>query len=543
MAQAKLARNKNGEAEVKEEIELAIQAVLTKELHKGKLTTEKIIEGLEKELKGVIFTEVTDEKIKGEYRGYEFEISNHYKVTIIGKVGMNITYELDPKDYTTESVTITLYAELAEGITIKSITPQTEGIETLEENWKFKVEKNGLYQFKAIDNNENEKNIIIPIENIDTDAPVTKIELINDTNFINGKIKAKVTTEDEKSGVDITNCKWVINQSNKEIGTNPALYTGGTLTSEAQEIETTNLTKSGSYYFHILAIDKLGNKKEYLSEKAIIKEGYTISTPQDLQNIKNNLSANYFVTNDIDMKNFNFTPIEGKFTGSIDGQGYTIANLKITLNTTKTNDSAAIFKIITGNAKISNILFKNVDILGKDCNAATIAGSVEGNTNIFFENVGITGKVTGKCSAGYISKTALRTSADKITFKNCYAKVNVSDSKSDGPCYDGAGFAGVQDSANLVLQNCYWSGTNNKTKRSSSFVSLANPYNNDNQLTSNTVTVNNCYYDKQKYPLNIAPSLSGNGVTTVQMKNKDTYVGWDFDNIWYMGEDGYPELR
>ena len=55
--------------------------------------------------------------------------------------------------------------------------------------------------------------------------------------------------------------------------------------------------------------------------------------------------------------------------------------------------------------------------------------------------------------------------------------------------------------------------------------------------------IKNCYYDKQKFPNSVDSSISGTGLTTEQMKTQSSYVGWDFENTWYMGPDGYPELK
>ena len=33
------------------------------------------------------------------------------------------------------------------------------------------------------------------------------------------------------------------------------------------------------------------------------------------------------------------------------------------------------------------------------------------------------------------------------------------------------------------------------------------------------------------------------GKTTAQMQTQSIFDGWDFDNVWYMGDSGYPELR
>lgn len=67
---------------------------------------------------------------------------------------------------------------------------------------------------------------MIPIQNIDREAPKAQIQIDNKTNYINGKIKAIVTLTDEESGVDFENSKWVITKTNTEIGENPELYTG-----------------------------------------------------------------------------------------------------------------------------------------------------------------------------------------------------------------------------------------------------------------------------------------------------------------------------
>lgn len=55
-----------------------------------------------------------------------------------------------------------------------------------------------------------------------------------------------------------------------------------------------------------------------------------ISTPEDLNNIRNNLSGKYYLTNDIDLDSYTWVPIgteSAPFCGEIDGNGYIIYNL------------------------------------------------------------------------------------------------------------------------------------------------------------------------------------------------------------------------
>jgi len=33
------------------------------------------------------------------------------------------------------------------------------------------------------------------------------------------------------------------------------------------------------------------------------------------------------------------------------------------------------------------------------------------------------------------------------------------------------------------------------------------------------------------------------GKMTAEVKTQSTFIGWDFDKIWYMPIDGYPALR
>lgn len=61
------------------------------------------------------------------------------------------------------------------------------------------------------------------------------------------------------------------------------------------------------------------------------EDGYIpIYTADDLQNIQNNTSKNYRLMNDIDLGSYEWKPIVSKWDGgTLDGQGYTISNLKL----------------------------------------------------------------------------------------------------------------------------------------------------------------------------------------------------------------------
>ena len=77
-------------------------------------------------------------------------------------------------------------------------------------------------------------------------------------------ITATVTQNDKESGIDITKCKWVYNEEATAIGTDEDSYTGGTFSSTPQTI-TLNLGTVGTYYLHVLSVDKVGNMIETVS--------------------------------------------------------------------------------------------------------------------------------------------------------------------------------------------------------------------------------------------------------------------------------------
>ncbi|MGD9639471.1 MAG: GLUG motif-containing protein, partial [Alphaproteobacteria bacterium] len=88
-----------------------------------------------------------------------------------------------------------------------------------------------------------------------------------------------------------------------------------------------------------------------------------ISNCTQLQNMKNNLSGNYQLANDINCSGINFSPIgdtfSSAFTGFFDGKNYNINNFTITCS----NCWAGLFKITIG-ATIQNVKMNNVNING-----------------------------------------------------------------------------------------------------------------------------------------------------------------------------------
>ena len=115
-----------------------------------------------------------------------------------------------------------------------------------------------------------------------------------------------------------------------------------------------------------------------------------VSTPEQLDNIRNNLSGNYQLANDIDMsKYYNFEPIgnenDGAFTGSFDGNGHTIKNLPLDYDTYK---YVGLFGYLDG--PVYNVTLENVDV-----KSSRYGGGIAGyaDTNGTIRNCAVSGTV------------------------------------------------------------------------------------------------------------------------------------------------------
>ena len=149
----------------------------------------------------------------------------------------------------------------------------------------------------------------------------------------------------------------------------------------------------------------------------------------DLQNINNDLTEDYELMNDIDATGFAFVPIGATspyFSGSLDGNGYVVRNLSITVSGAGNINGAMIDRTTTA-AVISNLGVVDCDV--------TVTATLDG--------------VTGRAdAAGFIRH-------NRGTITNCYSTGTV---RAIGPTSGGqhtgaGGFAIVQYGGSIT--NCY----------------------------------------------------------------------------------------
>ena len=232
-ANAKKAKEKSMEGQLKEEISLAIQSIQTEKIYKGNSVTLETLAGgqLEKELKDIT-AELTDGEINGEYKDYEYTIDSNLNVTINGPVtGVRIKGSAEVQTgYVFEGNTIEIKVtasvtegtitgiEAPEGATIKTDTSATEKVYT--------VSKNGAYVFKITSDAGKTKNITAKVENI-LGAPQITISEVKKDSF-------KINVENNYPEGAITEYKYSVGGTVKQQGTTDKNYTVTGLTEETE---------------------------------------------------------------------------------------------------------------------------------------------------------------------------------------------------------------------------------------------------------------------------------------------------------------------
>jgi len=308
--------------------------------------------------------------------------------------------------------------------------------------------------------------------------------------------------------------------------------------------------------------------------------GTPISTYEELNTlIRADLTASYYLTNDIVIpEGTEWIPFgkdalgvfQTNFTGTFDGRGYSIKNLKITAG----GDFTGLFaKIADG--EVRNLGLENVDITGALATGGltgTIFGTLTTYTpSVVIENVFVTGSVKGTTEVGGISG---RNNSNMInTIKNCYVNATVEATNATGAW--AGGIVGCSATGRrLTLKHVYSAGIVKTTNSATSnFAGGILGYVNNNNaatiirldstvvalnqlaggtngiilnrgiLVAGTVTLNDNY---ARNDLGISSTSDGTLIAPAVALSQNLYqntLGWDFSYIWEMVDGvSYPTL-
>lgn len=216
----------------------------------------------------IVKNEITFRVITKE--GYVYEITEN-KVELIGKQGensspelqeSNIEFRTNPSGYTDGNITVEIITKIELGNNTLQYSTNGTTWEKYENAITF--EENGPIYARIINTLDEIGEVATKtIDTIDREDPNQAIVNFSSTTVdTETEIVATVIQSDNgTSGVNMTKCKWIYTESETELGKNEASYTGGTFKENQEEVKT-KITNPGTYYLHILTMDKVGHKTE-----------------------------------------------------------------------------------------------------------------------------------------------------------------------------------------------------------------------------------------------------------------------------------------
>ena len=312
----------------------------------------------------------------------------------------------------------------------------------------------------------------------------------------------------------------------------------------------------------LLTVNMAVKAQTFSGGSGTIADPYIISTPEQLNQVRNHLSAHFKLANNIDLTEFLVTvgagynqwgeqgwePIgtnSAAFRGSFNGAGFKITGLWS--NRIDMFD-IGLFGYIR-NAKIENLGVELGDrgIRGFD-NVAGLVGVQDFST---ITNCYAVGSVNGRSDIGGLIGEQIRGSVTK----NCYATGSVS-----GNLFN-AGALTAHLSSNSTIENCYASVKVSGKGKVGGLVGqqigkISNSYATGNVRGIDCVgglvgerqrgSIENCFFDNQTTGQirGVGTDLQ-EGVTgknTAEMKRKNTFIDWDFSAVWRMPSREYPKL-
>ncbi|WP_164821573.1 S-layer homology domain-containing protein [Paenibacillus koleovorans] len=296
--------------------------------------------------------------------------------------------------------------------------------------------------------------------------------------------------------------------------------------------------------------------QEAYATSGTLSDPHIIMDEVDLSDIRNDLTAHYRLGANIDLSGYDFDgagpdtggwlPIgavndttANPFTGSLDGNGYTISNLKMDRPTMM---FVGLFGKIDGAAKLSDIRLRDIQVVGN----IFVGGLVGNQVNGTIERSSVTGtiRVAASSAGGLVGVLA------SGIIENSYAVVDVSGwTRIGGLVGTNAGtirnaYAAGWVNGNIEIGGLVGYNVNATARIESSYAAgSVNGNSPVGGLTGDNVSGGssaNSYWNLDT--TGQAGSVLGTGVTSEQMKNANTF-GWN-SSVWGIIEGmTYPYLR
>lgn len=255
-----------------------------------------------------------------------------------------------------------------------------------------------------------------------------------------------------------------------------------------------------------------------------IQTPYLIEDADDFFKLREKPYAFYRLVSSINLMECSYLGdagwIPAPFAGTLDGNGYSIENLK---NHSSGND-IGLFTVLRGTVR--SVQLSNFNILG-GTRVGALAGRIEQSKGLAVENVAVVGSVIK--GASYVGSIAGALYTGEI--RNSYSKSTVQADNN----YKGGLFGSVTSDVTIeapVIENCYFAGQIQGTGSNGGLVGSA---------TQQPVVINSYF-----------SAGTANGIGTLktpeEMLLAATYVGWDIpmanhlQKVWAIADGAVPEL-
>ncbi|MCM3697985.1 S-layer homology domain-containing protein [Paenibacillus macerans] len=304
---------------------------------------------------------------------------------------------------------------------------------------------------------------------------------------------------------------------------------------------------------------------------------YVITSAAQLDNVRNHLNGHFVLGGDIDLSGYSsgegWVPIGtsgAAFTGTLDGQGYTIRHLT---SLRQAGMMIGLFGYIDG-ANITNLNLSDVNVLGF-MNVGGLAGYMKSGSlsGVHAEHVTINGAsnlvqyaggLLGRLEGGTLNRSSATDVNLNATFDlgGLVGATNnssfISESYSTGEVMAngqnlgglvGTNYGLITDSYSLVNITGGSSAVGGLIGQSRGIVINSYAAGSINSAGvvlgglsgDNMGSVLGSYYDSDT----TGQTDTGKGTpkTTAEMQQPFTFVGWNFSSIWAIDAGGYPYLR
>ncbi|MEJ6951923.1 GLUG motif-containing protein [Natronospora cellulosivora (SeqCode)] len=296
---------------------------------------------------------------------------------------------------------------------------------------------------------------------------------------------------------------------------------------------------------------------------------YLVSTATQLNRMREHLDSRFKQVEDIDLSEYSegegWQPIgdaESPFTGSYDGYGKTISELYIN----RDENYVALFGFV--DVDVENAVLKNINLKAIDVRGNNYVGGLVGFGNVAIENVHVEGTISGKNYVGGLLGRIVNRDVYYCYFEgNITAQENVgglagknrgkiSNSYSTGKVDGENNVGGLVGENSRNISNSHSTATVIGIDNVGGLVGensneIINSYSTGKVDGENNVgglvgendygEITNSYYDEETSNQN--DTGKGEPKTTEDMMQEATFDGWDFENVWIIEEDSYPQLR